>query len=107
MTKPDPARRYLDRWAHDLGYSDFDTYLQAGGSFLACRDDLLQQQRIIGQMLGYIDNLARPIATEPEPMPRRLRIWPDQLARAEAEVTGEPVDAGNAHAQGAEHASQP
>jgi hypothetical protein len=103
--KTDPARRHLDRWAHDLGYSDFDTYLRAGGSFLDCRDDLRRQERVLGQMLGYIDNLARPVPAEERP--GRVRVWPDQLARAEAEVTGEPIDPDNAHPQGAEHASQP
>lgn len=77
------ARRHLDRWAVDSGWSDFDTFISTGGSIMACRDDLLHRRESIDLMLAYLGEVAPP-AQLPNHADKALRA-------AERQIVGEEI----------------
>jgi hypothetical protein len=94
------GRKALDRWARETGHADFDTFLQLGGSMLACKTDLLYRREQIDQALLALGVLPLPAVGE------------SALQQHEAEVTGTltvhedadifPPAEPNAHVQGAD-----
>lgn len=114
------ATRALNGWARSQGYSDFDLYMQAGGSIGEAVSNLNQRRmRLDLAIAALYEWTAPPPAPEPpelhpeivtehellddhERANARMTIGPDALARAEAEVIGDPVDPHNAQVQGAE-----
>jgi hypothetical protein len=94
------ATRALNGWARSQGYADFETYIAAGCSFAdAIADINRRRQRLDLAMVALY-------AWKPPAPPQHahMTIGPEALARAEAEVSGDPVEPHNAHAQGGEHA---
>jgi hypothetical protein len=89
----------LDRWAVSAGYSDFDTFIRAGGSIAEVAKDIARR---IGELQNALKALAMddPDEREPHTIVRPPVIDPDTLAQLEAE--DEAADPENAHVQGAD-----
>jgi hypothetical protein len=113
---PKVARRELDRWARMTGYSDFDTYVAAGGSIGHAREDLDRRRHRLDLAMVGLYQYQAPVPPAPpekhaevtgdellddhERANTRMAIGPDALARAEAEVIGDPADPANIAIQG-------
>ena len=96
-------RRALDRWARRTGYSDFDSYIRLGGSIADCRSSLEHQHGMIGWAMRALFRYQADIEIAAERHAATTgspNIGEHALARAEAEVSGELVDPGNAQIQG-------
>jgi hypothetical protein len=96
----------LDSWARQFGYSDFDTYIRAGGGSLQdVRTDIQRRIRLLHDALKALT------FDEPEPEdPMRfntpagsLDLSTGKLEEAPAKAEDEPPDPENAQIQGAEH----
>jgi hypothetical protein len=103
----------LDSWARQFGYSDFDTYIRAGGGSLEdVRTDIHRRIRLLHDALKALS------FDEPEPEdPMRLTpasagaytpvgsldLTTGKLEEAPAKTEDEPPDPENAQIQGAEH----
>jgi len=112
-TDPKEALRVLNAWTRSsLGYADFDTFIRAGGSFGDAITAIGNERRRLGlAMVALYQWKPAPPPHPPEVAGQgeaedyeraneRITIGPEALARAEAEVTGEPVDPHNAGIQG-------
>jgi hypothetical protein len=94
-------RRALDRWARKIGWSDFDTYVATGGSVSAAMSEIRHAIDELGMALSAL----RGYAVRDEPTSQGLGDYARHLEELEREHSGdEPVDTGNAHVQGDDHA---
>jgi len=110
------ATRALNGWARSQGYSDFDTYMAAGGTIREAMLDLQKRRERIDLATAAIYQWKAPPAPPPhqpeiagraehedyERANTRMTIGEDALKAAEAEVTGEAVEPDNAQIQGFE-----
>jgi hypothetical protein len=101
----------LDSWARQFGYSDFDTYIRAGGSIAEAANDIRKRVRILNAALQALEKF--PAATDDlsdliyNPNPSQtpatvLQEWQTD-AMAQTKTEDEPPDPENAQIQGAEH----
>jgi hypothetical protein len=114
---PKEAKRVLNGWARSQGYSDFDTFIAAGNSVGDAMRDLQQRRTRIDLATAALYEWKAPPPPPPPPelhpeLPgnaehddyeranARMTIGPEALARAEADVIGDPVDPNNAHIEG-------
>jgi predicted RNA-binding Zn ribbon-like protein len=100
----------LNRWARDFGYSDFNTFIAAGGSIADAADDIRKRiQRLhhalkaLTQLMPTDDLSDIVYNTSSTQTPAAvLHEWQtDALAQTNTE--DEPPDPENAQIQGAEH----
>lgn len=110
---PKEALHALNTWTRSsLDYADFDTYIRAGGSFGdAIKTINRDRHQLDLAMVALYQWKPAPPPHEPEVAGQgeaedyeranqRMTIGPEALARAEAEVTGEPLDPHNAGIHG-------
>ena len=105
------GRRYLNAWAREQGYSDYDTYLAIGGKVSDTAASLSREMKRIGYALGVLYGAGEPEPFEPPLEEHRPvvtcgdcgRPWHGEtecLPKVAEEDLDAP-DASNAHAQGA------
>jgi len=115
------AMKELDRWARGQGYASFDVYISAGGGFGAARADIEHKRHRLHLAMVALYRWKPPQPPE-RAAPQAEKVGaaeledyeranarmatgafgPEALARAEAEVIGDPVDPDNAGIQGTE-----
>jgi hypothetical protein len=88
--------RALDAWARREGYANFPTYMAAGGTMSEAHRALTVERQRIDWALTALHRWHPPAP----PPKAELTIHAADLARAEAEVIGDPVDPDNTAIQG-------
>jgi hypothetical protein len=89
------GQRYLNAWAREQGYHDYDTYLAVGGKMSDTAKSMRAQMRRIAAAFGVLSSYGLPEPDEPTTDQETLQAG----VITEADV--DAIDPDNAHAQGA------